>query len=230
MINFFRKLKHVFQGKYIIVNQIKKDKQWVGNSYGGFYIANDSLRDNSIVYSIGIGEDVSFDLDIIEKYSCKVFAFDPTPKSVNWVNTIVSNKNFNFYPIGISKDKGSRLFYLPKNDKHVSGSLEKISTINQEMAVKLDFDTLKNQMKKNKHHKIDLLKMDIEGSEYDVIDSILTDNIEVDQILVEFHPHLIQNGRIKTKSSIIKLESFGYKCFARSNSFLEYSFIKLEQN
>ena len=37
-------------------------------------------------------------------------------------------------------------------------------------------------------------------------------------------------GLSKTKSSIIKLESFGYKCFARSNSFLEYSFIKLEQN
>ena len=226
MINLFRKLKYVFQGKYIIVNQIKKNKQWAGNSYGGFYLVNDSLNDDSIVYSIGIGEDVSFDLDIIEKYSCKVFAFDPTPKSVNWVNKNFSNNNFNFYPIGISKEKSSRLFYLPKNDKHVSGSLEKISTINQEMAVKLDFDTLKNQMKKNNHHKIDLLKMDIEGSEYDVIDSIINDNIEVNQILVEFHPHLIQNGRKKTKNSIKKLESYGYKCFARSNSFLEYSFIK----
>lgn len=226
MINFFRKLKYVLQGKYIIVNQIKKDKQWLGNSYGGFYVANGSLSINSIVYSIGIGEDVSFDLDIIEKYNCKIFAYDPTPKSVNWVNKNISNNNFNFFPTGISQEKGSRLFYLPKDNKHVSGSLEKIFTVNEEMAVELEFDTLKNQMIKNNHKKIDLLKMDIEGSEYDVIDSILNEKIEIDQILVEFHPHLVQNGKNKTKSSIFKLESFGYKCFARSNSFLEYSFIK----
>lgn len=226
MINLIRKLKYVFQGKYIIVNQIKKGKQWIGNSYGGFYLANNSINKDSIIYSIGIGEDVSFDLEIIEKYNCKVFAFDPTPKSVNWVNKNVSNNNFNFSPTGISKEKGSRLFYLPKDNKHVSGSLEKISTVNEEKAVELEFDTLKNQMIKNKHHKIDLLKMDIEGSEYDVIDSILNEKIEIDQILVEFHPHLVQNGRKKTKSSIIKLESFGYRCFARSNSLLEYSFTK----
>ena len=226
MINLIRKLKYVFQGKYIIISQIRKDKQWIGNSYGGFYLANNSINKDSIIYSIGIGEDVSFDVDIIEKYGCKVFAFDPTPKSVNWVYKNVSNKNFNFSPIGISNEKGTKLFYLPKKSNHVSGSLKKISTVNKQMAVELEFDTLKNQMIKNNHHKIDLLKMDIEGSEYDVIDSILKCKIEIDQLLVEFHPHLVQNGREKTKSSIYKLEKFGFKCFARSNSLLEYSFIR----
>ena len=189
-------------------------------------MANDSLCDNSIVYSIGIGEEVSFDLEIIEKYNCKIFSFDPTPKSINWVNKNISNKKFIFSPIGISYEKGSRKFYLPKDSRHVSGSLEKISTINESNMVELYFDTLKNQMKKNRHQKIDLLKMDIEGSEYDVIDFILKFKIEIDQLLVEFHPHLVQNGREKTKSSIYKLENFGYKCFARSNSLLEYSFIR----
>jgi FkbM family methyltransferase len=226
MIKTLKKIKYFFEGKYIIVNQIKKDKQWFGNLYGGFYVANGSLCENSIVYSLGIGEDVSFDLDIIEKYNCKIFAYDPTPKSVKWVNKNISNKNFSFSPIGISDEKGTKLFYLPKKSNHVSGSLKKINTVNESNGVKLQFDTLKNQIIKNNHKKIDLLKMDIEGSEYDVIDSILNEKIEIDQILVEFHPHLVQNGREKTKSSIYKLEKFGYKCFARSNSLLEYSFIR----
>lgn len=226
MFNFLRKLKYIIQGKYIVVNQIKKEKQWVGNTYGGFYLANDTLSNNSIVYSIGIGEDVSFDLDIIKRYSCKVFAFDPTPKSVEWVNKNVKDENFIFSPVGISAKKDSKLFYLPKDSNHVSGSLKKIKTVEQSRSLELNFDTLKNQMIKNKHDKLDLLKMDIEGSEFDVVDFIFNNQVEIDQILVEFHPHLFKNGRTKTKKAIKKLESLGYRCFARSNSFLEYSFIK----
>jgi len=34
----------------------------------------------AVVYSLGIGEDISFDLALIEKYGARVHAFDPTPK------------------------------------------------------------------------------------------------------------------------------------------------------
>lgn len=128
--------------------------------------------------------------------------------------------------MGISAKKGSKLFYLPKDSNHVSGSLKKIKTVEQSTSLELNFDTLQNQMIKNKHDKLDLLKLDIEGSEFDVVDFIFNNQVEIDQILVEFHPHLVKNGRTKTKKAIKKLESLGYRCFARSNSFLEYSFIK----
>lgn len=58
--------------------------------------------------------------------------------------------------------------------------------------------------------QIDLLKIDIERFEYDVIDFILTNKIEIDQILIEFYPHLVENAKTKIKNSINKLESFGY--------------------
>lgn len=226
MIKTLKKIKYFFEGKYIPVIINKISKQWFGNQYGGFYLAQNSIDKSSIVYSIGIGEDISFDKAIMDRYGCKVFAFDPTPKSVVWVKDNVAAQNFVFSPIGVAKEKGSRKFYLPINNNHVSGSIHDIKTINNSNSIDLKFDSLSNIMKDNNHSKLDLLKMDIEGAEYEVIDHIQKNNIDIKQILVEFHPHFEKDGKKKTKKAIEKLEKIGYSCFGLSDSFLEYSFIK----
>ena len=226
MIKTLKKIKYFFEGKYISVNINKISKQWFGNQYGGFYLAQNSIDKSSIVYSVGIGEDISFDEGIMDRYGCKVFAFDPTPKSVVWVKENVTTQNFVFSPIGVAKEKGSRKFYLPTNNSHVSGSIHDIKTINNSNSIDLKFDSLSNIMKDNNHSKLDLLKMDIEGAEYEVIDHIKKNNIDIKQILVEFHPHFEKDGKKKTKKAIEKLEKMGYSCFGLSESLLEYSFIK----
>ena len=206
MIKTLKKIKYFFEGKYISVNINKISKQWFGNQYGGFYLAQNSIDKSSIFYSIGIGEDISFDEGIMDRYGCKVFAFDPTPKSVVWVKENVTTQNFVFSPIGVAKEKDSRKFYLPTNNNHVSGSIHDIKTINNSNSIDLKFDSLSNIMKDNNHSKLDLLKMDIEGAEYEVIDHIQKNNIDIKQILVEFHPHFEKDGKKKTKKAIEKLE------------------------
>ena len=37
-----------------------------------------------IVYSFGLGEDIQFEKDVSERHGCVVYAFDPTPKSLNY--------------------------------------------------------------------------------------------------------------------------------------------------
>ena len=39
----------------------KRAKEWYGNGYGGFYVDPSLVPENAIVYSFGIGEDISFD-------------------------------------------------------------------------------------------------------------------------------------------------------------------------
>ena len=226
MVKYLRVIKNILIGRYIFVKTKKISKQWIGNHYGGFYLAKNSLNKSSITYSIGIGNDISFDEEIMDSFGCKVFAFDPTPKSVEWVKQNVSRKKFIFSPVGIANKCGTRKFYLPKNSNHISGSINHVKTINNSNSIDLKFESLKNVMKDNNHLKLDLLKMDIEGAEYEVIDHIEENNIDIKQILVEFHPHFEKNGKIKTKQAIKKLEKMGYSCFGLSDSFLEYSFIK----
>jgi hypothetical protein len=57
----------------------------LGTEYGGWSLCPHLLCQESIVYSIGIGDDISFDLSLIKKFGITVNAFDPTPESVKWV-------------------------------------------------------------------------------------------------------------------------------------------------
>ncbi len=211
------------------VRHFKKTKRckyvWYGDTYVGFYVCPDLLDEKSIIYSFGIGEDMSFDNAIIEKHGCHVFGFDPTPKSINWINSQKVNEKFHFYTFGISNKSGFVDFFLPKNPEYVSGSL--IDTKNVDTAAKVNvvMKSLEDIMNKLNHKHIDVLKMDIEGSEYDVIENILSSKISITQILIEFHDRFFENGTLKTKQAIQKLNDHGYEIYAVSDSFEEISFI-----
>jgi FkbM family methyltransferase len=224
------KIKKLFLKITGKVNHLKKGTHckynWYGNSYGGFYVCPELLNENAIVYSFGIGEDISFDNAIIEKHSCKVFGFDPTPKSINWIINQKKRLNFEFFDFGLDSKSGFVEFYLPNNDEHVSGSILKQKNVSELKKVSVEMKSFVDITKKLGHNHIDVLKMDIEGSEYEVMDSILDSKLSINQILVEFHERFFTDGKDKTIEIIKKMKKNGYEIFAISDSFEEVSFIR----
>lgn len=205
---------------------VKYKHVWYGNKSAGFFICPEFLNENSIVYSFGIGEDTSFDNAISTNHNCTVFCFDPTPKSINWFKNQKPNEKFHFFEYGISDKNGFVDFYLPKNKDHVSGSSMTQKNIDTKNKVRVEMKSLKSIMDELGHKHIDVLKMDIEGSEYDVIENILDAKIAITQLTVEFHDRFFENGNLKTKHTIDKLKMNGYEIFAISDSLEEISFIK----
>jgi FkbM family methyltransferase len=224
LVSFFNKLNFINSSN--INKGIKCNYEWYGNEYGGFYLCPDFLNNKSIVYSFGIGEDISFDESIINKFKCKVFGFDPTPKSIKWINNNNIPKGFSFYEFGLGKKNEIVKMYLPINPEHVSGSVLLHSNVKSTSSVMVQMKSFKDIIDILEHKQIDILKMDIEGAEYDVIDDILNNHVQINQILIEFHDRLIENGIYKTRKAIRLLKSKGYEIFAISNSFQEISFIK----
>ena len=202
---------------------IKKNcnSAWYGNTYGGFFVYPDLLDD----YSIGIGCDVSFDMEIIKQHNSRVYGFDPTPKSINWVSRNTLPVQFKFFDFGISKKTGTEVFHLPKNSDYVSGSVFQHANVSKFDTVEVKMKSFQDITRKLGHKKIDILKMDIEGSEYDVIDSILDSDVRIDQILIEFHERFFDDGFQKTMDAIKKIGKKGYKLFGISESKEELSFI-----
>jgi len=205
---------------------VKCKYKWYGNFYGGFYACPTLLNNNSIIYSFGIGEDISFSKAIIKQFQCAVFGFDPTPKSIHWIKSQNTPTNFHFYNFGIGTTTEIVNFFLPKIKTHISGSLVNHTNVDNGDFIEVQIKSFEDITKELKHTKIDILKMDIEGSEYDVIDSILNSPIIIDQVLIEFHDRFYKNGKEKTIRVINSFKEKGYEIFAISDTFDEISFIR----
>lgn len=80
-------------------------------------------------------------------------------------------------------------------------------------------------MKQLDHQRLDLLKLDIEGFEYDVIDDIITSAIRPRFILVEFHHSKYAIDKSRTMASVQKLRDYGYQIYWISDIGLEYGFV-----
>ena len=76
------------------------------------------------------------------------------------------------------------------------------------------------------HSKIDLMKMNIEGAEYEVLDGLLRSPIKPTQLLIEFHHRFPGIGLNKTADMIDRLRSDGYKIFAISETGRSVSFMR----
>ena len=64
--------------------------QKLGTNYGGWYIPKDiKLDENSIVYSAGVGEDISFDLLLSNKYNSNIILIDPTKRAIEHYKEIL---------------------------------------------------------------------------------------------------------------------------------------------
>lgn len=223
----FRINYKVFLGKiYQLKIAVKVKHTWYGNDYGGFYVADEFLNENSIIYSFGVGEDITFDESLISKFGCTVYAFDPTPKSIKWVNNRTNPEKFMFSPFGIDKITGHVNFLLPKNDAYISGSAVKQMNVDEQKKVKVKMKTLGDIATELNHKKIEVLKMDIEGSEYSILESVLNAPIEIHQICIEIHERFFADGKSKTEALIENLKKYGFELFAISKSYEELSFIK----
>lgn len=156
--------------------------EYIGDEEGWFVPIN-LINDKSIVYSLGAGLDISFDLNLIEKTKCNVFLFDPTPHAVKYVNQFLNNKYLHFFQQAISNKNEKLKLYMP-NKIDGNWKSEKIKDTNK--WVEFDATTVKNAMITNKHKNITMLKVDIEGAEYEVIPNIFNDNIFPHILSIDF--------------------------------------------
>ncbi len=196
-----------------------------GTIYGGWDVATTNLNSESIVYSFGVGEDASFDIALMAKFNLTVHAFDPTPKSIEWVQRQGFSDRFVMHEYGLAAFDGEASFNPPVNPEHVSHTLlERPAT--KSNAITVPLKTLRTVMRELGHDAIDILKMDIEGAEYDVIDDLSRSDIRPQQILIEFHHRFPGVGLPKTIATIKQIRKMGYQLFSISASKQEFAFIR----
>lgn len=195
---------------------------------GGWWFHPTTLAGDSIVYSLGIGEDVDFDLMLIDRFGCEVHAFDPTPSTVDWIAQRELPSRFHFHPWAITARDGTLQLY-PRIRRDGSMSAVMYTMVPEDAsageAIEVPAVSLASIAGRLGHERIDLLKMDIEGAEYEVLDSLLVSAVKPAQLLVEFHHRFPGIGPARTEAMIRKLRDSGYRLFAIAETGRELSFL-----
>ena len=191
----------------------------------GWVVDESLLNRESVIYSVGVGSNIDFDVELINSFGATVHAFDPTPRSIEWVKSQQLPKHFIFHPFGLSAENGHMDFFPPAkaSSTHFSPIDRYGDTNNVVRAPVKDIDTIASELN---HKEIDLLKMDIEGAEYEVIEALPKNRVAINQILIEFH-HMYKGIPIsKTVDAISTLSNLGFELFNISQRTYEFSFRK----
>jgi FkbM family methyltransferase len=226
--NSVRRVRHIFRavrGRDLYFRvEMRCESVCLGNERAEWCICPNGLSNQSVVYSFGVGEDISFDLELIRRFGVRVHAFDPTPRAIAWVQSQTLPAQFSFHDYGIGAVDGNLVFCPPKNPGFVSYSV--ISQGSTATPIEAPVRRLATIMKMLGHDELDVLKMDIEGAEYDVLGDVIASKVRVGQLLVEFHHRWGDIGLEKTRDTIRRLNQAGFRIFKVSPTGEEYSFLK----
>jgi len=190
--------------------QIERGLQRLGSEYGGYFVDTSLIGRGATVYSVGVGEDISFDLSLIENIGVEVQAFDPTPRVKEWIALQSLPGQFHFHGRGIADFDGEAALYPPPREDWVSHSMIPPRHYRCQ-PTRVAMVRLGTAMRPQGHKRIDVLKMDIEGAEYAVIEDLVRERIPVRQLLVEFHHRFFPGGREKTRRTLALLDAYGMK-------------------
>jgi FkbM family methyltransferase len=193
---------------------IIKDIDKFGSHHGLKFLCSNNLDDRTTFISCGVGEDISFEIELLTKYKMNVILVDPTPRSIIHYEAVCArlgqrNKiaysldgcqdplSYDLSAISISQLKLVKKaiwnlstilkFYPPSNETHVSYSLGNIqrSDLRGFKPIEVESTTLENLCQDNSISNLDILKLDIEGSALEVIEDAFSSGIFPNQILVE---------------------------------------------
>ena len=224
----FRRLKQALRKRKLNHSGVTVDQQvnWVayGARSGIWTICPDVLSSKSVIYSFGVGNNIAWDLEMIEHYGVELHAFDPTPRSVDWIGEQSLPEGFHFHPVGLCGFDGLSGFVVPRREHQFN-----YSSIGSEVGpgekINCPVKRLANLQTELAHDVIDVLKMDIEGGEMQSLPDILANSPLPGQLLVEFHynyPEIPYDGFLDL---VGQLRMAGYQIFHISERGYEFSFI-----
>jgi FkbM family methyltransferase len=202
----------------------------LGSKYGGWGIDSGRLPPAARILSFGLGEDVSFETALVERFGCRVVGFDPTPRAVEHVRSRTRGELFQAHPLALADHDGTLSFALPPESAadQVSASAFAHYGGDARRRFEVPCATLATVRERFGLDRVDVLKMDVEGAEYDVIAQATRLGWlgDIDQILVEFHHFLPGLDPRRTRIAIAQLRSAGFRIAWIGRTNHEYLFVR----
>jgi FkbM family methyltransferase len=179
----------------------------LGTSYGGWTLPGGMIDASWTCYLVGAGGDISVDLELIERYGVTVRSFDAVEEYVRTARqTAQGDPRFSVHQAAIALEDGPLRMQVT-HDPH-SHSVSAAHLYDTASFIELPGRTLPSLMAELGDREIALLKIDIEGSEYEVLPSLDLRAMGVKVFAIQLH----HTGSVrKARRLIADLRRSGYE-------------------
>lgn len=196
------RLRHSFDSLY---SKSLPGKETIGE-LSQWTIVTCDVGPHTVMYSGGVGEDITFEQELIRRFGLKIHIFDPSPVAKRTI-ALANNNHLVFKPVGLAASDSATF--------SVGGGAEDSTWLRAGGSGSLPCTSIPREMERNGHSFIDVLKIDIEGFEYEVLENCFAERIPIKQICVEFHDFFPDVTKAQTRKMIRAIESHGYELIHR---------------
>ena len=163
------------------------------------------IKEKDIVIDIGAHVGYFSMYSSINAKQGKIFAFEPYDKSFELlIKNLDINRIKNVIPqnLGVTKESGTSTLYL-KKDFSIGNSIYK--NLNSDSKIEIKTISVQDIIKNNNLQKINILKLDCEGAEYQILLNLDHETLEkIDKIVSEMHPKIESFKIEEVKKFLIK--------------------------
>jgi FkbM family methyltransferase len=173
----------------------------------------DKIYDELNLKNLNICFDIGSNVGLFTKYlklnDCnKIFCFEPNKTAFNSLQKNLKNENeVELFNLAVSYNKDALRLYIDDSNSLISSAHDIKNNYYDVETI-----TLKDIFERNKIQKVDFVKIDIEGMEFDLIEN-LEDSIfqKIDKFLIEYHDFYFTDGSQKLEKLKNKLNLMGYE-------------------
>jgi len=172
------------------------------NNDGGYLVCKNNIEQSDCLVSFGISNDFSFEKQFKKFNSVKIFAYDPTVTNNFFLKEfIMLFLKCNF----ISLFKSIKNFFDFKKFFNMNDNKLFLKKIGKGGSVYLEHIPFNEIIKSCEENKNIFFKIDIEGSEYRILDELLKIKDKISGIAIEFHDVDLHLGKIVNFTNQIDL-------------------------
>jgi FkbM family methyltransferase len=182
------------------------DIAYLGTTYGGWAVPDGVIDADWVCYCVGAGGDISLELELIDRYGCEVVSFDPAEESERAALHAAGDRTrFTFMCVGIAEHDGTMQMWKASDPNHMALSSTNLQRTKETVAVPVR--SLSSVMAELQHERIDLLKLALEGLEYDLVPRLDLPALGVKVLSVEFN-QLVAPRRAATLVQHIRSQGY----------------------
>lgn len=180
------KIKKIFKHlkkKYFPTDFDKTILKWFEDDGDNTLRLDYNLTPSSVVFDLG-GYKGQWTSDIYAKYNCNIFVFEPVNTYAEQIKKrFINNSKIEVFNFGLANKS-----YDDKIAINDDGS-SLIKKNGRDRYEKVRLKDMKEFLEENNIREIDLIKINIEGGEYDLMDYILSTGIinKINNLQIQFH-------------------------------------------